>query len=62
MNYSNIDSRSRSLPLTRSVTERKSSGLAVTHVVPKSTEPVILPPGDPQTTGTHPSEVLKDQP
>ena len=62
MNYSNIDSRSRSLPLTRSVNERKSSGLVANHVVPKSTEPVILPPGDPQVTGTHPSEALKDKP
>ena len=62
MNYSNIDSRSHSLPLTRSVNERKASGVVTNHVVPKSTEPVILPPGDPQVTGTHPSEALKDQP
>ncbi len=62
MNYSNIDSRSRSLPLTRSVTKNKTSGLASSHVLPEPTEPVPLTPEDPQTTGTQPSEALKDQP
>ena len=62
MNYSNIDSRTRSLPLTRSVTKNKTPGTASSHALPKSAETATLPPGEPQITGARPFEALNDQP